>query len=193
MHPTEVSRPIHHAGWVYEEKLDGWRMVATKAEGTVRLISRNGLDHTKRFPELVKALAALKPATFTLDGEVAVYDEELVSHFEWLRHLNHGALSTPPMFMVFDLLQLGEHDYRPEPLRVRRKVLEKLLKGQSLILPARRLASNGFAAWTEVMHRGWEGYVAKDPESRYVPGRTLRWLKVKQKDYRKEERGFYRE
>jgi ATP-dependent DNA ligase len=61
------------------------------------------------------------------------------------------------MFMVFDLLQLGEHDYRPEPLRVRRKVLEKLLKGQSLILPARRLASNGFAAWTEVMHRGWEG------------------------------------
>ncbi len=128
MHPTEISRPIHHAGWVYEEKVDGWRMVATKAEGSVRLVSRNGLDHTRRFPELVTALAALKPATFTLDGEVAVYDAELVSHFEWLRHLNHGALSTPPMFMVFDLLQLGEHDYRPEPLRVRRTALEKLLK-----------------------------------------------------------------
>jgi ATP-dependent DNA ligase len=35
--------------------------------------------------------------------------------------------------------------------------------------------------------------VAKDPESRYIPGRSLSWLKVKQKDYRKEERGFYRE
>ncbi len=34
---------------------------------------------------------------------------------------------------------------------------------------------------------------AKDPESPYVPGRTLKWLKVKVKDYRKEERGFYRE
>jgi len=32
----------------------------------------------------------------------------------------------------------------------------------------------------------------KDPESLYVPGRTLKWLKVKQKDYRKEARGFYR-
>jgi len=44
-----------------------------------------------------------------------------------------------------------------------------------------------------VVARGYEGIVAKDPESRYVPGRTLKWLKIKQKDYRKEERGFYRE
>ncbi len=35
--------------------------------------------------------------------------------------------------MVFDLLQLGEKDYRPEPLKVRRKALEKLLRGQTLI------------------------------------------------------------
>lgn len=34
-----------------------------------------------------------------------------------------------------------------------------------------------------------EGIVAKDRESRYVPGRTLKWFKVKQKDYRKEARG----
>jgi len=44
-----------------------------------------------------------------------------------------------------------------------------------------------------VVARGYEGMVAKDPESRYVPGRTLKWLKVKQKDYRKEARGFYPE
>jgi ATP-dependent DNA ligase len=36
-----------------------------------------------------------------------------------------------------------------------------------------------------------KGIVAKDSESPYVSGRTLRWLKVKQKDYRKEARGFY--
>jgi ATP-dependent DNA ligase len=109
----------------------------------------------------VAALTALKPYTFTLDGEVAVFDAELVSRFEWLRHINHGDLATPPLFMVFDLLQLGEKDYRPEPLKVRRKALEKLVKGQALILPARRLSPNGFAAWTEVLHRGYEGMVAK--------------------------------
>ena len=89
----------------------------------MHLISRNGRDHTKRFHAIAEDLAALKPKTFTLDGEVAVFDAELVSRFEWLRHINHEDLATPPLFMVFDLLQLGEKDYRLEPLKVRRKAL----------------------------------------------------------------------
>jgi bifunctional non-homologous end joining protein LigD/DNA ligase-1 len=93
--------------------------------------------------------------------------------------------------MVFDLLQLGEKDYRREPLKVRRKALEKLVKRQTLILPTRRLSPNGFAAWAEVLHRGYEGMVAKDPQSPYVGGRTLKWLKVKQREYRVKERAFY--
>lgn len=190
MHATQIARPFHTKGWVYEEKIDGWRMLALKKEGRVRLISRNARDHTKRFRDLVAALTALKPYTFTLDGEVAVFDRDLVSRFEWLRHINHGDLATPPVFMAFDLLRLGDKDYRAEPLKVRRRALEKLVKGQSLILPARRLSPDGFAAWAEVLHRGWEGYVAKDPESKYVGGRTLKWLKVKQRDYRVEERGW---
>ena len=52
---------------------------------------------------------------------------------------------------------------------------------------------NGLEAWQEVVRAGYEGMVGKDPESPYVPGQTLKWLKVKVKDYRKEERGFYRE
>ncbi len=85
MHATEVARPFHRKGWVYEEKVDGWRMVAIKAEGAVRLVSRNARDHTRRFPELVKVLDRLKAKTFTLDGEVAVFDKSLISRFAWLR------------------------------------------------------------------------------------------------------------
>ena len=62
-----------------------------------------------------------------------------------------------------------------------------------MFLPARRLSNNGLKAWEQAVLRGYEGIVGKDPESLYVPGRTLRWLKVKQRDYRKEARGFYRE
>jgi bifunctional non-homologous end joining protein LigD len=175
---------------VYEEKYDGWRMVAFKEEGRVQLVSRAERDHTRRFPGIAAAVTELKPKTLVLDGEVAIFDEELVSRFEWLRHLNHEDLATPPMFMVFDLLQLEGKDYRPEPLKVRRKALERVVKGQSLILPARRLGPNGFAAWTEVLHRRWEGYVGKDPESPYLGGRTLKWLKVKQPKYRERERGW---
>src|SRR5260370_27494303 len=70
MHPTLLPRPFHHDGWVYEEKVDGYRMVAYKDDDGVRLVSRNGRDHTRRFPELVKALGGLKPKSFMLDGEV---------------------------------------------------------------------------------------------------------------------------
>jgi len=42
MQPTLVSKPFHREGWIYEEKYDGWRMVAFKREGEVQLISRPG-------------------------------------------------------------------------------------------------------------------------------------------------------
>jgi bifunctional non-homologous end joining protein LigD len=192
MHPTQVAQPFHTKGWVYEENIDGWRMLAVKDSGRGRLVSQNERDHTKRFGDLVAALTALKADTFTLDGEVAVFDEPFVSRFEWLRHLHHGDLATPPLFMAFDLLRLGAKDYRAEPLKVRRRALEKLIRRQSLILPVRRLSPNGFAAWAEVLHRGWKGMVAKDPAAPYVGGRTLKWLKVKIPKYREQERGFYK-
>jgi ATP-dependent DNA ligase len=53
-----------------------------------------------------------------------------------------------------------------------------------------RLAANGLEAWQEVIERGYEGYVAKDPDSQYRGGRTLSWLKVKQPSYREGERGW---
>jgi ATP-dependent DNA ligase len=45
-------------------------------------------------------------------------------------------------------------------------------------------------AWAEVLHRGYEGMVAKDPDSKYLGGRTLKWLKLKQPKYREGERGW---
>jgi bifunctional non-homologous end joining protein LigD len=72
MNPTLLPRPFHHDGWVYEEKIDGYRMVAIRAGGPVQLVTRQGKDFTKRFSELVKALGRLNAKTFILDGEVAV-------------------------------------------------------------------------------------------------------------------------
>lgn len=45
-----------------------------------------------------------------------------------------------------------------------------------------RLAENGLEAWKEVVAKGWEGLIAKDPASVYEPGvRTRGWVKVKHK------------
>jgi len=193
MQATQVATPFHRPGWIYEEKVDGYRAVAVKTGESLRLISRNGAEYARRFPELAQALAALPAQAFTLDGEVAVYDQALISRFEWLRGRPKDALAAGPVYMAFDLLELEGTDMRGEPLWKRRKALEKLIAGQRMVLPVRRLSSNGLKAWSQAVHRGYEGIVAKDPESPYETGRTLRWLKVKQPDYRKEWRGFYRE
>ena len=190
MQPTLVPRPIHHAGWVYEEKVDGYRMVAYKDDDEVRLVSRQGKDLTVRFPALAAALAGLPAKTFVLDGEVAVYDQAHVSRFEWLRARPRDVLATLPVYMVFDALELDGKDWRPEPLWKRRQVLEELIAPERRILPVRRLSNNGLKAWTQAVHRGYEGLVAKDPTSPYVGGRTLKWLKVKQPKYRDGERGW---
>lgn len=73
-----------------------------------------------------------------------------------------------------------------------RHVLEGEVDGHRLILPARRLADDGLTAWAEVLARGYEGLVAKDPASPYVGGRSLKWLKVKVPKYREGWRGWER-
>src|SRR6266478_8669660 len=101
MHPTEVAQPFHHEGWVYEEKVDGYRVLAYKDGEHVSLISRHAKDLTARFPELAAAIANLRPETLVLDGEVAAYDEQLVSRFEWMRRPPRDQVATPPMLIKY--------------------------------------------------------------------------------------------
>ncbi len=184
MQPTLVREPFHRDGWVYEEKYDGWRMVAYKHGRQVRLVSRFGRDHSGRFPELAAAIAALAPPTLILDGEVARFDETLVSRSEWLRRGAPNSLAIPTLYMAFDCLYAAGSDLRALALRARRDRLEDVLQSHHLVFPARRLAANGLEAWAEVLARGYEGLVAKDPAAPYVGGRTLTWLKVKPSKYR---------
>jgi ATP-dependent DNA ligase len=69
------------------------------------------------------------------------------------------------------------------PLRDRRVRLENVVAGSDLVLPVRRLAKNGFEAWSEVVAHDYEGRVAKDEASLYEAGPTRWWLKVKQRGW----------
>ena len=147
MAPTLVRAAFHRDGWVYEEKVDGWRMLAYKDGPRVRLVSRNGRDHTRRFAGIAAAVAKLAARSLVLDGEVAIYDEKLRSRFDWLREPDANAVATPPLFMAFDLLHLDGRELTSRPLRDRRVGVENAIAGGELVLPVRRLARNGFEAW----------------------------------------------
>ena len=105
MQATQVATPFHRPGWVYEEKVDGYRKMTYKVGASVQLVSRQGKEFTQRFRDLAQAVAGLGESVI-LDTEVAVFDRQLVSRFEWLRGQPKDDVATPPMLMTFDLLEL---------------------------------------------------------------------------------------
>jgi bifunctional non-homologous end joining protein LigD len=117
--------------------------------------------------DLAAAVGRLSARTLVLDGEIAIYDQQLRSRFEWLREPDPDAVTTPPLLMAFDVLYLDRRDQTARPLRDRRARLEDVVAGSELVFPVRRLAPDGLEAWKQVVERGYEGYVTKDERTAY--------------------------
>ena len=122
-------------------------------------------------PASRRPVAKLTARALVLDGEVAIYDEKLRSRFDWLRERDADAGATPSLLMAFDLLHRDGRELIGRPLRDRRARLENVVAGSDLVLPVRRLAKNGFEAWSEVIAHDYEGLVAKEEASPYEAGR----------------------
>src|SRR5262249_15272685 len=70
-----ITPPTGH-GWVHEIKHDGFRTVARRDEGRVRLFTRNGYDFTARFPKITAAVTDLPVRSCVVDGEAIVVNRE---------------------------------------------------------------------------------------------------------------------
>ncbi|HEY7575839.1 MAG TPA: non-homologous end-joining DNA ligase [Thermoanaerobaculia bacterium] len=173
---TLVEEPFHRPGWVYEEKYDGYRILAYKEGDRVTLLSRNAKDRTESFADVARAVAGLPDRTLLLDGEAVAFDDRLVSRFQLLQQ---GEV--PVVFAVFDCLYRNGKDLRDEPLRTRRREVEAAVGRADRLFASRRLGNNGLAAFALARKRGFEGMVGKDDASPYREGRSTHWLKVKAK------------
>ena len=169
-----VRDPFHRPGWVYEEKYDGYRILAYKEGRRVRLLSRNDNDRTAAFVDVARAVQDLPTRTLLLDGEVAAFDPRGVSRFQLLQQGR-----APRSYVVFDCLYKNGKDLRREPLPVRRTALEAVVGVRGTVHRARRMAANGMAAYRAAKRRGFEGIIAKDTAAPYIEGRSNKWLKVK--------------
>jgi len=171
---TLVDAPFHKPGWTYEEKYDGYRILAYKEGADVTLLSRNAKDRTAAFADVARAVGRLRQRTLLLDGEAVAFDAQLVSRFQLLQQGD-----VPVVYAVFDCLYADGRDLRGEPLRTRRPVVETAIRDTPHLFPSRRLARDGFEAYAEARRKGFEGLVAKDESATYVEGRSTKWLKVK--------------
>jgi bifunctional non-homologous end joining protein LigD len=163
-------------GWIFERKLDGIRCIAIKADGRVRLLSRNHLSLNSRFPDVVAALEDDPAPDFVVDGEIVAFDGAQTS---FARLQQRGERPTAVFLYVFDLLHLAGHDTRRLPLRERKALLRRALAfhGPVRLTPHRN--TEGEALFAEACRKGWEGLIAKRADAPYTHGRSRDWLKFK--------------
>jgi len=178
LQPTE-KLPENRDRWMYELKLDGYRAVAYKSGGTLRLRSRNNKDFDGRYPAVVRGLAGL-PNDTVIDGEIVALDDKGRPSFSALQ--NYGTTGTPIVYYVFDLMVLIGRNVMSEPLERRRALLERHIVPK-LTEPV-RFSPALDASLRDLVHSvrtlGLEGVVAKRRDSRYEPGlRSGAWMKMR--------------
>ncbi|AXK79362.1 DNA ligase D [Pseudolabrys taiwanensis] len=171
--------------WVHEIKFDGYRLQARLERGNVKLLTRRGLDWTKKFSLVAQAIAKLPAKTALIDGEVVVEGDYGVSSFSLLQQALSSGDEGRMAFYAFDLLHLDGTDLRPLPLTTRKAALGKLLARVPQRGPLRLSESideGGPVLLKRACGMGLEGIISKQAMSGYHSGRGHDWLKTKCSD-----------
>jgi DNA ligase D-like protein (predicted ligase) len=184
---TLTDRAPTGGGWIYEPKLDGVRVSAYVAGGSVRLFSRNRKPVEGGYPELVEALSLAVRGDAVLDGEIVAPDPATgLTSFARLQQRMHlrdvqraARTGVSVELYLFDCLFYEGIDLTGLPLLDRKKVLRDVVwyDGPIRFTPYRTTGSA--AMYREACAKGAEGIIAKRAESRYVSGRSADWLKIK--------------
>jgi bifunctional non-homologous end joining protein LigD len=174
---TLTDGPFDDPGWVFEDKYDGFRMVAKISDGKVALYSRNGKVISDSYIEVAKAFEGAR-GDAVVDGEFVALDKDGVSHFQLLQNaLRHKAKL---LYCAFDLMFHDGEDLRGFTLLERKDRLKSILPRHNLLAFSRHRKTYGMKFFDEAERKGLEGIMAKRSDSTYVSGtRTADWLKIK--------------
>ena len=178
--------------WQYEPKWDGFRCIAFRDGKQVYLQSKAGQPLARYFPDIADALAGLPEKYFVLDGELVVPVKGALS-FDELQLRLHPAASRvqklvgahPATYIVFDLLAENSRSHLQQPLRERRRLVERF--AHSNFRPAKNLrlspATTDYrvaAEWFKRTGGDLDGIIAKRLDAGYASGERTAAVKVKQ-------------
>lgn len=174
---TLTDAPFDDPGWVFEDKFDGFRMVAKIEGGRVTLYSRNGKIISHSYHEVAKALEGVK-GDAVIDGELVALDSAGVSHFQLLQNALRNKAKL--QYCAFELMFHDREDLRGLPLLERKKQLRGILPRHKLIAFSQHRKTFGIKFFDEAGRKGLEGIMGKRADSTYASGsRTTDWLKIK--------------
>ncbi|MBI5472452.1 MAG: hypothetical protein HY961_08920 [Ignavibacteriae bacterium] len=183
-----AEKPPQSENFLFEVKWDGIRALISVDEGVMRIRTRNHLDITHRFPELLIPEQAFRAAAAVFDAEIVCLDEAGKPVFKHVIHrmqqtaegaIQRAKAKYPAVCYVFDCLYLDGRSIVNEPLIRRRAWLADAIKRDT---PYRvsEVFDNGDELFSAAAAMQLEGIMAKEKNSTYqVNKRSPSWLKIK--------------
>lgn len=166
--------------WIYEVKLDGYRILSYKDGAEVALKSRNNIAWTNDFPSIASAVAKLPFKQLVLDGEIVVLDTAGRSNFQLLQNSLKNKKNSSFFYFLFDVLYFNGYDLRNLTLIERKSILKKILDVNIPFLHySDHIVNEGKKLYQYACSHALEGVIAKRATSHYRSKRNQDWLKIK--------------
>jgi DNA ligase 1 len=186
---------------IAQPKLDGFRLQIhvdkSGAKPKIEFFSRNLIDMSYMFPDLVEPFENLDVQTLICEGEAIVYDPN-TGHFVPFqetvkRKRKHGITELkdelPLKVFIFDILYLNGKSLLSDTHKERRIILEKIFANypQDIISIIDEVPVSTAKELEDYFYKnidsGLEGVVVKKPDSIYQPGkRNFNWVKLKRQE-----------
>src|SRR4029077_7214529 len=166
-----VDRPPDGPEWLHELKFDGYRMHARLDRGAVRILTRTGLDWTRKYPTITAAVEALPVQEAYLDGELCGVRPDGTTSFSLIQNASDTGYSDALVFFLFDLLHIDGKAIGSEPAKERKERLCALLSEANAPLQfSDHQMGRGRAFYEHVCASNLEGIISKQADAPYAPG-----------------------
>src|SRR4051812_680350 len=153
------EKPFDGENWIYELKLDGYRIIAHLNKGNVALYSREQQNYTSRYTAAVDILRGLKVDAL-IDGEMVALNEQGQPDFSEIRNYNNG--DAPLIYYVFNILWVNGYDLKSLPLIERKNILQQLIPPNDIVKYVDHIEQTGIEFFELVEQQGLEGIIAKE-------------------------------
>jgi DNA ligase-1 len=185
------DEPFNDPAFLFEPKIDGYRLIMTYKNDETRLFTRHNNECTRQYPELWNP--SITGDDYVLDGEVCSIDpdtgvidfERVMKRFQLSKksRIQAAAKHRPVHYIVFDVLKHNGRDLRRLPLIKRKSILESIIKPNPYISVIPFTENNGTDLYSVICTKKMEGIVAKRKDSLYVSKRSSDWLKIVRYEY----------
>ncbi len=191
IHPmlAKTGEPFDSNRHVFELKWDGLRTLVFLKNGKIELQNRNLRSVTAGFPELKNLKGSIKATQAILDGEAVILGKNGAPDFgslqnrfgvEDAKRVDALSKTIPVTYIAFDLLHLDGKDWISRPLVERKEKLKTIMSEGPHLLFGDHIATHGVQYFKEALKGGFEGVLAKEEQSPYLPGsRGGSWIKIK--------------